>query len=77
MEFTCHLFCLWTHMAGSILTGGQMLSFDEIKHPGVQGEHITSLVTHNGWLGNVTKYIRYSEMLGNTCYGCGKGNLEL
>lgn len=35
------------------------------------------MVPHHGWLGNVTKYIRYSEMLGNTRHGRGKGNLEL
>lgn len=50
---------------------------DEIKYIDVQWEHITTSVAHHGWLGNVTKYIRYSEMLGNTRHGCGKGNLEL
>lgn len=64
-------------MAGYILTGGQIPSSDEIKYLGVQWEHIISLVLHQGWLGNVTKYIRYSGMLGNTRHGCGKGNLEL
>lgn len=63
----------WSHH----ITGGQIPSFDEITYLGVQWEHITFLVQHHGWLGNVTKYIRYSEMLGNTCHGCGKGNLEL
>lgn len=58
-------------MAGSIFTGGQ------IKYLGVSWEYITSLVPHHGWLSNVTKYIRYNEMLGNTRHGCGKGNLEL
>lgn len=48
----------------------------EIKYLGIQWERII-LEAHHGWLSNVTKYIRYSEMLGNTRYGCGTGNLEL
>lgn len=52
------------------------VSVFEIKYLGVQWDSIISQ-THCGWLSNVTKYIRYGEVLGNTRYGCGTGNLVL
>lgn len=62
-------------MTGCPLTGGSEYLMKS-NYVDVQWEFIV-LVLRRGGLSNVTKYIRYSEMLGNTRHGGGKGNLEL